>query len=393
MHVHYVALQDLSEPTGASAHVIGAVRGLQANGADVSVTAVAPPDFAGPGDTFHALPPFRDAGGLVSQLLGMRRTTQEAVAHLRSALADCDIAYTRHYLAAGLFARAGCPVPWVFELNGLAAHERAARGGLMNRALAARIDSELRRTLHTANHVVTVTPELRTTVTDLYGVPAGRITAVLNGIDAEMYRPQPDARAAQREAWGIPDDAPLVGYVGNCGPWQRFDVLADALVALRAGRPGLRAVVVGGGVSRPAWEHTVNVRGLQDMVRFTGAVPPAEAARALAALDVALNLHHQGALSGAVGTAALKVRAACACGVPIVVLRTPGAAFLEREGLGRVVDPSGAALAAALDMLFGDADERRRMGGRGVEYARAHFGWDQVGRKLLAVCERVLGRP
>ena len=117
-----------------------------------------------------------------------------------------------------------------------------------------------------------------------------------------------------------------------------------------------------------------------------------ESAAAFAALDVAINLHHQGPIMTHVGTAALKVRAACACGVPVVVFRAPGAEALEDAGVGRVAEPSGAGLAGALRPLLTDSALRVELGTRGRAHAVEHWGWERLGAKLVVACEAAAAR-
>lgn len=389
MRLHYFALQDLSEPTGATAHVEGAVRGLQANGVEVDVTAVAPPGYPGLGDTFHRLPPFRQQPNLLGQVRALRRTIGEAVTVLRPALAGCDVAYTRHYMAGRIFRRAGCSVPWVFEVNALPAEDRAARGRVTDRLVATRIRTHFQRTVRSAAHIVTVTPELRASVVELYGVAAGRISVVPNGVDTTRFRPSSAARAAQRTRWNIPPDALLLGYVGNCAHWQRFDLLLEALGALRTSFPKVHAVVVGDGPLRSEWETQAHRHGLAQVVQFVGPVSVADSANAFAALDVAVDLVQRGAMDARTGAAGIKVRCALASGIPMVALRLPGMELIETAAAGCVVEPEGSALADALARLLADAPRRAEHGHCGRMYAESHLSWDHVGARLRDICAGV----
>ena len=43
------------------------------------------------------------------------------------------------------------------------------------------------------------------------GYAEDRAVIVPNGFDTARFRPDPEARARTRAAWGVPDDAPVAG--------------------------------------------------------------------------------------------------------------------------------------------------------------------------------------
>lgn len=66
----------------------------------------------------------------------------------------------------------------------------------------------------------------------------GRVRVSHNGVETEAFHPSPDARAP----------GPLViGSVCALRKEKRLDVLLDAFAGLRAGRPGIRLLIVGSG--------------------------------------------------------------------------------------------------------------------------------------------------
>src|SRR5262249_31111838 len=79
---------------------------------------------------------------------------------------------------------------------------------------------------------------------------------------------------------------------------------------------------------------------------------------------------------------------ALACARPIVATRIDGYAGLVGDsGCGRLVPPADApALAAALDGLLSDDEERRRCGARGLAVAR-EYDWPVIARRLEAIYE------
>ena len=66
------------------------------------------------------------------------------------------------------------------------------------------------------------------------GVPRHKITVVPCGVDLVRFDPDrvAAARVARREAWNIPEDAVVAGYLGRFTPVKRIDLLIEALRSL-----------------------------------------------------------------------------------------------------------------------------------------------------------------
>jgi glycosyltransferase involved in cell wall biosynthesis len=141
------------------------------------------------------------------------------------------------------------------------------------------------------------------------GFPANRIAVVANGIDTELMRPDPARGRAMRAAWGIADDAFVVGCVA------RFDPMKDHVTLLRAAamfareRPDTRFVCVGEGPLRDDLKRLAQSLGLADRIVWAGEM--ADTCAAYNAFDIAT-------LSSAFGEGFPNVVAeAMACGVPV----------------------------------------------------------------------------
>ncbi|MFD9715216.1 glycosyltransferase [Streptomyces sp. NPDC059076] len=99
-----------------------------------------------------------------------------------------------------------------------------------------------------------------------WGVPAGRIHVVPNGIDAAHFRYDPKARLTVRARLGIAPDTFVVGGVGRLVPGKRFDALVRAVAAL----PGVHLVLAGDGPERTALAALAARLGVTDRVRLLG---------------------------------------------------------------------------------------------------------------------------
>jgi glycosyltransferase involved in cell wall biosynthesis len=175
------------------------------------------------------------------------------------------------------------------------------------------------------------------------GVGAGRIRVLPPAVELRPFTTM--GRAAARQALGISDDVPLVGFVGRMVPVKQ----PELFVAMARRLPRARAVMFGDGPLLTGLR-----RSHQDVVRFLGAVQDLE--RYLPGLDaLVLTSRREGC-----PLAALEARA---CGVAVVGLDRPGIRdALDGGSCGQLVPPeSGAAgLAVAVQTLLADSGRRQR---------------------------------
>jgi starch synthase len=76
-----------------------------------------------------------------------------------------------------------------------------------------------------------------------------------------------------------------------------------------------------------------------------------------------------------------------ACGTPVVASRVGGIPEVVVDGeTGRLVEPGDAAvLGQALREALADPEQARRMGQAGRRRVEAHFSWDRIAERTLAV--------
>ena len=193
-------------------------------------------------------------------------------------------------------------------------------------------------------------------------------------VDTTLFQPDEDGRREARRELAVPDDAVLVGTVGNLNPQKGHEYLLEAAALLRDGTPELHVRVLGARTpTHRAYEEALlqDVRrlGLEDRVRFCE--PGDRVPELLPAFDVfALTSVPR---SEGVPTAILE---AMACAIPVVASDVGGVREVVEAGrTGTVVEPlDAAALATALAELTGDPGRRRELGSRARERALERYG-------------------
>lgn len=187
-----------------------------------------------------------------------------------------------------------------------------------------------------------------------WGYPAGRLIMVPNGIDTSRFKPDPRARAQQRAAWRLADEAPVVGIVARIDPMKDYDTFLAAARIAATQRDDLRFVVIGDGPPdrRRTFDARVRQLGLDGRVLSERFRPDIEAV--YNALDIAT-------LTSSHGEGFPNVLAeAMACGIPCVSTDVGDAAQIIGEADLIVRPRDAAALAhswlALLDRLAEDPE-------------------------------------
>jgi len=174
-------------------------------------------------------------------------------------------------------------------------------------------------------------------------------------------------------------DGPRLVTVGHLVPRKRHADVLRALARLRDAHPRASWVVVGDGPERPALERLAAELGLAGRVRFTGSLPPAQAAAeaqrayafVLPSVDEAFGVAYIEAMAG---------------GVPTIGCRgEDGPEEIAAAGPGiRLVAPADpAGLARELDALLSDEAVRARLGAAARATVAEHFTWAACGRATV----------
>lgn len=136
--------------------------------------------------------------------------------------------------------------------------------------------------LRKAAAVITVTGELKEY---LSGLGMGNITVIPNGVDTALLQPQ--NREQAKKKLGL-EGKSVMGYVGSLEHWVDLETAVDALPEL----PGVVLLVIGPGLFTDYGTKIAGrakALGVDDRVKFTGAIPYREINQYIAAMDIGLN--------------------------------------------------------------------------------------------------------
>ena len=292
-----------------------------------------------------------------------------------------DFVYERYSLcaiASGLACRRR-RIPWLLEVNAPLADEeerfRALRWRRLTRALE-------RWILRHADHLFVVSHALRRWAME-HGVAPDRITVLPNGVDLSRFHRGIDGSAARR-AWGWGDRETIVGFAGSLKPWHGAEVLLRSFEKAVAKETGLRLVFIGEGPQRERLERRVSRKGLEPVVRFTGAVAHEAVPSLLRATDIlaAPYLPQDGFYFSP-----MKILEYMAVGRPVVASRIGDIPAWVEPDCGLLVPPGDeSALCESLLSLARDREKARWMGRRGAARA-AKEDWS---RRIDRIVERAV---
>ncbi len=210
----------------------------------------------------------------------------------------------------------------------------------------------------------------------------GPIAVVPTGVDLGRFRPG-DRRAA-RAGLGVPEDAPLLLYVGRLDREKSADRVLLAFERVASTLPAAGLILVGQGTESDRLQRLARRLPMGDRVRFLGPRPHATLALCYQAADVFL-------FASETETQGLVLAEAAACGLPAVAVSAPGCDEVVRDGDTGVLtkgDPLDLG-DAAIGLLL-DPERRRRMGARARETAVREFDMRfQIERTLDVYTEAV----
>jgi len=255
--------------------------------------------------------------------------------------------------------------PFVLEVRDLWPESLAAVGAAGETSLLFRMLRRVAAFLYRrAAKIVVVTPAFRDRIVRDYAVAEERIAVVPNGVETDLFAPQPRVEARQR--LGV-DERFIICYLGTLGNAAGLEVLLDAAERLAQVAPEALVLLVGEGAEKAKLQADAQLRGLQN-VRFIDQVPREHVPEILNASDVCTVLLRQSEVFETV--IPTKMLEMMSCARPVVLgVAGQARALLEEARAGIAIPPGDAeALVAAVLRLRADSAAAEAMGQNGRRY-------------------------
>ncbi|RMG30837.1 MAG: TIGR03088 family PEP-CTERM/XrtA system glycosyltransferase [Gammaproteobacteria bacterium] len=234
------------------------------------------------------------------------------------------------------------------------------------------------------HHYIALSRQIERYLREEIGVPAHRLTRILNGVDTARFRPLDPARDREDpRPEGFREDTFCIGMVGRLEAVKHPQLLLEAFVRLvhSGSRTGERArlVVVGEGRLRPELEARARERGIADRVWFTGRRDDVPAL--MRRFDLFVLPSRAEGISNT-------LMEAMASGVPVVATDVGGNAELVVPGTGRLVPPGDAGtLASVMQAYLEDTERCRREAAAARRRAEQAFGLPAMVERYRQVYE------
>ncbi|WP_405735951.1 glycogen synthase [Streptomyces sp. NBC_01537] len=250
-----------------------------------------------------------------------------------------------------------------------------------------------RTAIEAADAVIAVSHGMRADILDCYPVlDPGRVHVVHNGIDTNLYRPDPGTEALVRH--GVDAKRPYALFVGRI---TRQKGVPHLLRAARELDPAVQLVLCAGAPDTPAIDRefrdlVAELTALRDgVIWIPEMLPRPEVVQLLthAAVFVCPSVYEP------LGIVNLE---AMACGTAVVASAVGGIPEVVEDGVTGVLvgydekEPAAfeSALAEAVNRVVADPAAAAGMGEAGRARAVSTFGWDAVARRTVKVYESVL---
>lgn len=242
------------------------------------------------------------------------------------------------------------------------------------------LEASTRYSCMAARHVIADSQATARDLTQVYGVPAAKISVVYLGIDQASWHAEVTEQKRVRARNRL--EHPYVLYIGTLQPRKNLARLIEAFAQLPAhlGEHDLVLAGATGWLTSGIFQR-VQKLGLTERVRFLGYVAQED----LAALLSAASCFVLPSLYEGFG---LPVLEAMACGTPVVCSNAGALPEVAGDAALLFSPTDTAALVAALTQVLGDAATRATLVDRGRCQVQ-RFSWERCARETLAVLEEV----
>ncbi len=283
-------------------------------------------------------------------------------------------------------------VPFVFEVRDLWPESLIGVGmGDENSLLHHGLAAVARFLYERAHRIVVVTPAFKQHLIQRWRVPEERIAVVENGVEADLFAPQPPAaNLALRQQLGA-EGKFLVCYAGTMGMAHGLETLLDAASQLQAQNPQVMFLLIGEGAEKERIKSRAQDQGLRN-VHFLDQQAREKIPAFISASDVCLVLLKKTDVFKTV--IPTKMLEFMSCSRPVIVgVDGQARQIVEESGGGIVIEPENATeLAQAIHQFAANPAYGAALGQKGREYILRHFSRRQTAEKYIEILKSLNSR-
>ena len=281
-------------------------------------------------------------------------------------------------------------IPTAYEVRGFWEDAAVSHGTAREGDLRYRITRGLEtRALQRADHCFCICEGLRSDIA-ARGIPADKITVIPNAVDIANFQPVEQVDSELQQQLGL-QDRQVIGFIGSYYYYEGLELLLQAASLMRAARPDLRVLMVGGGPAEAQLKQLAVDLGIDDITLFAGRVPQARVSAYYSLID-ALAYPRQSMRITELVTP-LKPLEAMAQKRLFVASDVGGHRELVEDGvtglLHRAGDPDS--LAGKLDLLLTDRELGQRLREAGRQFVESERNWTNSIANYQAAYARMLG--
>jgi colanic acid biosynthesis glycosyl transferase WcaI len=286
-----------------------------------------------------------------------------------------------------VFAR---EILFVFEVRDLWPESLTAVGvgsedSLLHHALAA-----IARFLYDrADHIVVVTSAFKEHLIHHWRVPAEKIAIVENGVETDLFSPQPHTADSEMRRQFAAENKFVVCYVGTMGMAHGLETLLAAASSLQRSHPDVMFLLVGEGAEKERIKQLAQAQGLSN-IRFLDQQPREKIPAIISASNACLVLLKKTDVFKTV--IPTKMLEFMSCSRPVIVgVDGEARRIVEEAGAGIAIEPENSqALARAIQQLASNPQLCADLGQKGRNHILQHFSRAETAQKYLQILQNLI---
>ncbi|MBL1377758.1 glycosyltransferase [Zobellella iuensis] len=177
-------------------------------------------------------------------------------------------------------------VPFIYEIRGFWEVTRSSRdSSFANTAKYRYMQLFERLVVNQSDRIITITTAMKELLVK-NGAKEDKIAIAFNSVDPDRFLPRAPNKTLASKI-GIPENIPVIGYIGSFVDYEGLDDLIEAVSFLRDDGVECRLLLVGDGAITESLKHKIIDLKLHDIVLMTGRVPHDEVEDYYSLIDIA----------------------------------------------------------------------------------------------------------